>query len=110
MVHRRSKYDRWRENADRFVLAQGRLKTHVGPCRIHIIIRATARLDLDNAIKPLLDYLVHHKIIENDDKSIVRSIYAEWGDVSGARIEIAPIQQTDAWVQRRGLAKRESAE
>ena len=89
-AHRRGNYNTWRKVADRALMAQGRLKVHCGPCFITITIAESARGDLDNRCKSTLDYLVHHGIIEADDKRIVREIRLKWGDVPGARVEITP--------------------
>lgn len=36
--------------------------------------------DADNSLKPILDLLVKHGVIEADDWSIVRSVSAEWAE------------------------------
>lgn len=87
-AHRRGNYNTWRKRADQMLLAQGRLKVHCGPCKITITINEKAQGDLDNRCKSTLDYLVHHGIIENDNKRIVRRIELQWGPVEGARVEI----------------------
>jgi Holliday junction resolvase RusA-like endonuclease len=95
-------YREWRRQAGLHLLMQGPLQRIAGPVCIHVTITDRACGDLDNRLKAVLDLLVKHQIIEDDKKDIVRSIYMEWGDVSGARIEITPA--TD-WVTRKNLAQ-----
>jgi Holliday junction resolvase RusA-like endonuclease len=47
------------------------------------------RRDIDNLLKPILDCLVDNGVIGGDSSKTVRKITAQWGDVLGARIEIA---------------------
>lgn len=81
-------YHSWSKQAGLAVMCQGPLKTHSGACHIRIVVSDRACGDLDNRCKAVLDFLVHHKIIKNDDKTIVRKILLEWGPVDGARVEI----------------------
>lgn len=99
-------YRAWRRQAGLHVVCQGPLRKISGPVAIRIIISDQACGDLDNRCKAILDFLVHHKIIEDDKKDIVRKILLEWGDVEGAQVEIS--EQVD-WTGRRNLARKTAA-
>jgi Holliday junction resolvase RusA-like endonuclease len=99
-------YRQWRGDAGRMMMAQGPLKTLSGPVIVAITIRDEGPGDLDNRCKAILDFLVHHGVIEDDNRKIVRAINLSWGEVEGARVEISAAPE---FVTRRGLAKRESA-
>lgn len=99
------KYKEWRKQADALVMSQGKLRTIEGPVAICIVIRDGAGGDLDNRCKAVLDYLVHHKIIEDDNGKIVRSIYLTFGQVDGARVEICRPEVKPDWIQRRGAGR-----
>lgn len=83
-----AKYKEWRRQADKFLMAQGKLRTMQGPVSIGIVIRDEGTGDLDNRCKAILDFLVHHQIIEDDNRKIVREISLKWGDVDGAVVQI----------------------
>lgn len=99
-----AKYNTWRKDADRFLMAQGRLEVISGPVQVRITIRDDVHRDLDNCCKAILDFLVSHGIIEDDRREIVRSIFLTWGKVSGARVEICRYGDAE-WVVRRNLAR-----
>lgn len=101
-----SAYRAWRHQAGMHLLVQGPLRKIAGPVAVRIIISDKACGDLDNRCKAVLDLLVHHEIIEDDCRSIVRKILLEWGDVEGAQVEIT--EQPD-WTERRNVAKRNAA-
>lgn len=49
------------------------------------------RRDLDNLIKPVLDLLVKHAVIDGDHRMVVRAIDAMWSAaVQGVRVGIEP--------------------
>lgn len=91
-------YKSWRRQANAQLMTQCPLKTVLGPVDIRITITERACGDLDNRCKAILDFIVHHKIIEDDCRSIVRSIFLQWGDVEGARVEIAKVGD---WIARK---------
>lgn len=52
------------------------------------------RSDCDNRAKAILDLLVTHKIIEDDDKRFVRSCHQVWSETTkGCRVSIRPVPQ-----------------
>lgn len=101
-----SEYRDWCRRAGIHMLLQGPLRKITGPVAIRIIVSENARGDLDNRTKSVLDLLVHHQIIEDDSKRIVRKLLLEWGDVEGAQVEIT--EQPD-WTEHRNLARRPTA-
>jgi Holliday junction resolvase RusA-like endonuclease len=61
------RYRDWRKNAVLAIYAQVRADRRVGgPIRVEIDLPRTCRLDIDNAIKPLLDALVDSRRIDDD--------------------------------------------
>lgn len=88
---RSRKYTAWATTAG-WELRTQRPRKIAGPVRIGIVMaRPNARSDIDNRIKPLLDLLVAHAVIE-DDRNVV-SVSARWADkaetIEGAWITIA---------------------
>jgi Holliday junction resolvase RusA-like endonuclease len=55
-------------------------KNHTGKVKITLMLKApdNRRRDIDNLIKPVLDFLVTHKVIAGDDSRYVQSIMAGW--------------------------------
>lgn len=47
-----------------------------GPIGIRIALAKSCRLDADNAIKPIIDLLRHHHVIEGDSKKYMRKVEA----------------------------------
>ena len=84
-------YKDWQQAAAWKVLADkpGRLP---GPVKISLTYEEKhGRRDLDNLIKPVLDLLVKHKVIDGDHRTVVRGITASWSNaVHGVRIEVWP--------------------
>jgi crossover junction endodeoxyribonuclease RusA len=72
-------YKAWAIEAGYRVNRAARLK---GPVSVSVALCAPdkRRRDADNSLKPILDLLVKHGVIEADDWSIVRSVKAEWVD------------------------------
>lgn len=81
-------YRDWQTKAGWMLLADrpGRL---AGPVRIRLEYEErSGRRDLDNLIKPVLDLLVKHQVIDGDHRTVVREISAKWAPVKGVRITI----------------------
>jgi Holliday junction resolvase RusA-like endonuclease len=91
------RYKEWRVEAG-YELIRQRPGRFLGPVAITLALHEPNRTsDLDNRIKPVLDLLVEHQVIENDDSRYVRRLSAEWDNsVSGVRVSIEPYQGRDA--------------
>lgn len=76
---RSPEYRAWAEEAGWIIgtTKQPKLK---GRVQVSIAYRAPDRRkrDIDNLLKPILDLLVTHQIIEADDSTCVRKVEAEW--------------------------------
>lgn len=63
-----------------------------GPVMVSIIaIETNLQRDIDNLIKPVLDLLVAHQIIEGDHAKCVRAVAARWStsdNLKGLSVEI----------------------
>lgn len=71
---------RWRKDANNIVLSQGRLPAKMdGPFHIGIVWDQSykGKRDIDNSIKPLLDYLQEIDLINNDRECM--SLKVQWG-------------------------------
>jgi len=87
----------WKKAADMSVLvwrsrqrAAGQLVRHIeGPFEIHVTIGG--RMDLDNGLKPLIDYLRTIEVIEGDSPDYMRKLTVEWRDIEGCRVIIKPV-------------------
>lgn len=55
---------------------------------VMIEVSQKCRCDLDNMAKPLLDFLVSHAILHDDNKRVVRCILLQWADIEGARVSV----------------------
>jgi Holliday junction resolvase RusA-like endonuclease len=67
--HSSPAYMRWQENADRLFLAQKRRIGRAafnGPYKMHVVIAANIRGDLDNKTKACGDALQRWRIVRND--------------------------------------------
>lgn len=86
------KFKRWRDTADQLVLAARSHGRIPGPVFIYITLSEShTRIDLDNGLKWLLDYLKRIEVIEDDRQSIVRKVILEWGFApEGCRVEVVP--------------------
>lgn len=93
----------WKRQADSAVLlcrskqrAAGQLiKSIAGPFEIHVTVGG--RMDIDNGLKPLIDYLRQIEAIENDDPRHMRRLVVDWSpDIKGCRVTIRPIDQAVA--------------
>jgi Holliday junction resolvase RusA-like endonuclease len=65
----------------------------LGPYELSIVIPAHSRMDLDNHIKVLIDYLVSREFVPADSKKYLRKISIAWGSGTGCLVtirELAP--------------------
>lgn len=96
------------------VLAAANLPKFSGPVFVSIALGMPdkRRRDIDNRVKPLLDLLVLHQVIQRDDSEFVPRIYVEVGDgFVGARVSIFALPTADKAAARaadvfEGLAQR----
>ena len=84
-----ARYRAWRKRADDSMWGQ-KIEAVSGPVQIQITYEDQGRCDLDNLQKAILDHLVHHRLIDGDDRAVVRKITLQWGAVQGAVIDVAP--------------------
>ena len=77
--HRSPAYEKWRKVCGPIMMIQRPQAIH-GPVRIDIVIRDEGSGDLDNFCKGAIDLLVHHKLIDGDNRPVVREIRMSWGD------------------------------
>src|ERR1051326_2237948 len=76
-------YKAWQESAGYALKAQ-RPHSITVPCAVTLTMKEPKhRCDLDNRIKPVLDLIVKHSVIPDDDSRFVRSITARFGEVAG---------------------------
>lgn len=76
-------YRKWRDEAGWVLKTQTPKKT-LGRVGIHLTFRSPdkRRRDLDNLLKPVIDLLVTHGLIEGDDSRFVRVLEASWDDIA----------------------------
>lgn len=88
------RYEGWKRVADNEFTAQKRkLKRVRGPVNLWLYLedKDNRIKDADNFSKAAIDYCVKQRLIEKDDKSIVRSVHLIWSrDVSGCMVSIWP--------------------
>lgn len=72
-------YKKWQDDCGWLIKSQ-RPERVEGAVEVSISICPPnkVRRDIDNLIKPCLDFLVAHRIIEGDDSRFVRAVRAEW--------------------------------
>ena len=80
-------YKAWREHAG-LTLNRQVARPFTGRCDIRIDLDDTHQGDADNRAKPVLDLLVSHRVIGNDNKSHVRRVSIGWEHVTGCRVII----------------------
>jgi Holliday junction resolvase RusA-like endonuclease len=82
----------WRRRCDQFALAQ-----HINPLRdgergqyeVRITLKDAGRIDPDNGIKALLDYLVRIEAVKDDSRFYLRRLVLEFGEApEGVRVKI----------------------
>lgn len=82
-----SRYASWKTEAT-YRLRSQRPQRFVGRVQITITLEDRTNGDADNLCKGVLDLLVREKIIQDDRRQILRRLTVEWGNVTGARVEI----------------------
>lgn len=90
---RTKRYEDWITLA-RSELRKQKARPLFGTFHIAIEINEKARMrDCDNALKPVLDLLVFHGVLDSDAKTVVRKVSSEWvPDVEGVRVTIKPVE------------------
>lgn len=84
---RSKEYEKWLSAAE-YELWMTKFAPIAGPVSISITIEDIGRVDLANHEKACVDFIVKHKLIEDDKRSIVRRILMQWGNVKGCLVEI----------------------
>ena len=81
------RYNKWRKEAAA-TLWTAKVIRFSGPVNIVVTVRDKGSYDPDGKLKAVLDFLVTHRIIVDDDRAIVRSVTARVGDVEACEVEI----------------------
>lgn len=87
----------WREMADRFVLEAKSRKAvrfdRIPKFELHVVLSEDhTKIDLDNGLKLLIDYLHQREIVSNDARENMRRMVVEWGHApAGCRVTIKPM-------------------
>src|SRR5215831_5986183 len=72
-------YQAWQKHCDQLLLSRKfRETTGLGPHEVHIVV-SNVRRDLDNSVKPIMDYLVKIDLLGDDSPHFVRRIIVELG-------------------------------
>jgi Holliday junction resolvase RusA-like endonuclease len=78
----------WREHAG-YQLNRQRPSSFAGPVKIDLAIEDKGRFDLDGCAKIVIDLLVTHGVIEEDNRKIVRDIHLYWdASIAGCRVRV----------------------
>lgn len=82
-------YQAWQKHCDHLLLSRKfKATTGFGPYEVNIVVSSTRR-DLDNSIKPILDYLVKIDLLGDDSPHFVRKITIQLGETEdGCRVTI----------------------
>lgn len=82
-------YATWKLHAGEHLEGQKPTKFD-GPVNISIALKnpRKARWDVDNRVKPVIDLLVTHQVIEDDNHEVVRRVTAFVGDAPGATVTV----------------------
>src|SRR5258708_40275915 len=82
----------WWLQADRLMLVARYRPTKINRFELHVTFSDTVRLDLDNGLKSLIDYLRRIEAIVDDGPQHLRKLVVEWGDApEGCRVRIVPL-------------------
>lgn len=91
-------YREWREE-NGWRIAAAKPRRVAGPVTIELSFEdRPGRRDLDNLLKPVLDLLVAHSIIDGDHRAVLRGIQATWDTRAGCHVVVRPV--ADAAAQR----------
>lgn len=92
----RATHKAWHDLADKHMLCQKRPEPIRGPYEVHIVMSPSVKLDLDNGIKCLLDFLHRIELVQGDSQKYLRRLTVEWGEApEGCRIMVAPEYNAD---------------
>lgn len=85
--------DAWTKAADALVMTQRYRANPFSRFAINVVIsEGHTRLDLDNGIKNLIDYLRRIEVIEDDSWKHMRKLTVEWGHApEGCRVTVKEI-------------------
>jgi Holliday junction resolvase RusA-like endonuclease len=84
--------EKWQKNCHKLVMAQGRRKKVEGAFALHVLLDNKVRLDGDNGLKAICDYLRHIEIIKDDSPRYMRRITVEWGYApEGCRVTVTEL-------------------
>lgn len=88
-------YAAWRKEADGALWRQKPLPSFPGKVAVLLVFQQPKGLrDLDGCIKPVLDYLVRHAIIKEDNHKYVRMIMLSWdASIEGCRVTISEMSE-----------------
>lgn len=78
-------YQRWKDEADGRLWGL-KIKHFEVPVNITLTVEDSGRRDIDGTAKAPLDFLVRHKIIQDDSRKYVRKLTLQFGDVTGCEI------------------------
>lgn len=85
-------YLAWQTHAGLMLNAQ-HARPIAGEVRIDIKVADAGRFDLDNTIKPALDLLKKHGVIEDDNRKVVRGLSADWAEgIEGMQIRVTSME------------------
>jgi len=78
----------WTKAADALMMSHGRLPDRIlGRFQVTIILPEGSRLDGDNTIKGLVDYVKRIELIRDDSPRYMRRLVVEFGDApTGSRV------------------------
>jgi hypothetical protein len=83
-------------HADLFITAHGPrpppVRMVTGPYELEILVPDTSRLDLDNHVKSIIDYLVSREFIPGDSKKYLRGYSVHWAPIEHCRVTITGVQ------------------
>lgn len=83
-------YQRWKDAADAALWTQKRAPI-VGPVAVTVTLQAKGRFDLDNKVKAVLDFLVRHALIADDNWDVVRRVTVQLGEIEGCQVDVVAI-------------------
>lgn len=88
-----AKHKEWVRCADQTLLAARALKGRPkipGPYELLIILSEDhTRIDADNGLKAIIDYLRRIEVVVDDKQSLLRKLTVEWGDApAGCRVHV----------------------